>query len=301
MANIAWGRKVSDTFLDRVAWIVDDLQIGINTIDGMNKLMSCMAWESNRTFSANVANMAGSGAIGLIQFMPKTAIALGTTADRLAKMTAEDQLNYVWKYFEGYRGKLKTIADLYMAILWPVAVSEPETYVLWTQDAKPTTYRQNIGLDVDKNGTVIKSEAAAKVAAMMAEGMQPENVREYKVPQSREHQLDLPTVIDTVKDVVDVLPVPHEVTAVIDTADAVTSVVSEPKTTSTTIKQAVGGWQGTLAGIVTIVCALLLDPNFSSLLGRFTTALATGNGRWGAFAALVGAGLVAYRHRSAPQ
>ena len=42
-------------------------------------LMSCMAFESMETFRADIPNKAGSKAIGLIQFMPKTAIGLGTT------------------------------------------------------------------------------------------------------------------------------------------------------------------------------------------------------------------------------
>jgi soluble lytic murein transglycosylase-like protein len=35
--------------------------------------MACMAWESGRSFRPDVKNMAGSGATGLIQFMPTTA------------------------------------------------------------------------------------------------------------------------------------------------------------------------------------------------------------------------------------
>jgi hypothetical protein len=43
-------------------------------------------------------NAAGSGATGLIQFMPKIAKDLGTTTSALAKMSAEEQLVYVEKY-----------------------------------------------------------------------------------------------------------------------------------------------------------------------------------------------------------
>ena len=38
-------------------------------------------------FRANIKNAAGSGAVGLIQFMPSTARSLGTTSERLAAMT----------------------------------------------------------------------------------------------------------------------------------------------------------------------------------------------------------------------
>ena len=79
MANdsLAWGRKVSQTFRDRVFWIGDELAIDPDF------LMACMAWESAETFRANIKNAAGSGATGLIQFMPSTARALGTTAEAL--------------------------------------------------------------------------------------------------------------------------------------------------------------------------------------------------------------------------
>lgn len=172
---LAWGAKVSATFRERVMWIAGDLQIGSDPHDGANKLMTCMAWESGRSFRADVKNMAGSGATGLIQFMPATARGLGTTVDKLAAMAPEDQLNFVWKYFRPYQGKLKTLSDLYMAILWPAAVGKPESYVLWDRGERPTTYRQNGGLDVNKDGRITKAEAAGKVAALLPEGLLPHN------------------------------------------------------------------------------------------------------------------------------
>lgn len=173
-SGMAWGAKVSQTFRDRVRWIVDDLQIGENSDDGCNKLMTCMAWESGRSFRPDVRNMAGSGATGLIQFMPSTAKGLGTTTDKLAAMTAEDQLNFVWKYFSPFKGRLKSLSDIYMAILWPAAVGKPESYVLFSPGT--TAYRQNAGLDVNKDGSVTKAEAAAKVSALLPEGLQPGNI-----------------------------------------------------------------------------------------------------------------------------
>ena len=167
---IAWGVKVSQVFRDRVWWIADDL--GFDPDD----LMSCIAWESGRTFSPNVVNMAGSGATGLIQFMPATARGLGTTTAALAQMSAEDQLNWVYKYFEPWRGRLHTLSDLYMAILWPKAVGKPEHYVLWNRSRMPTTYRQNAGLDVNRDGAITKAECTAKLYAVKSQGLKPENM-----------------------------------------------------------------------------------------------------------------------------
>lgn len=167
---IAWGAKVSPTFRDRVWWIADTLKLD------PDHLMSCMAFESGRTFSPSIRNMAGSGATGLIQFMPATARDLGTTTDALARMSAEDQLNFVYKYFRPYSGRLRTLADIYMAILWPRAVGQPEGFVLFDRGKQPTAYRQNSGLDANRDGLVTKLEAASKVVALYTEGRRPENM-----------------------------------------------------------------------------------------------------------------------------
>lgn len=169
-AALAWGAKVSSSFRDKVRAI--SARLGCDPSD----LMSCMAWESGRTFSPSVKNMAGSGATGLIQFMPATAKGLGTSVEKLAALSAEQQLDWVEKYFQPYKGKLSTLADLYMAILWPAAVGKPMEHILWSQKDRPTTYRQNAGLDANKDGVITKAECSAKLYAMKAEGQKPGNI-----------------------------------------------------------------------------------------------------------------------------
>lgn len=163
---MAWGAKVSQTFRDRVRWICETLDLK------PDDLMACMAWESGRSFSASKRNLAGSGATGLIQFMPSTARALGTTTDALARMTPEDQLNYVYKYLRPWKGRIKSLSDLYMTILWPKAVGKPDDYALFTGGI---AYRQNSGLDLNRDGKVTKAECSAKLYAMRAEGQKPAN------------------------------------------------------------------------------------------------------------------------------
>lgn len=167
---IAWGAKVSPTFRDRVWWIADTLKLN------PDYLMACIAWESGETFSGSVKNAAGSGATGLIQFMPSTARGLGTTTAALARMSAEDQLNYVYKYFRPYAGRLNNLGDVYMAILWPKGVGRSDTYVLWERGASPTTFRQNAGLDINKDGRVTRAECIKKVQDKLAKGLRPGNV-----------------------------------------------------------------------------------------------------------------------------
>lgn len=143
--------------------------------------MAVMAFETGRTFKPDIRNLAGSGATGLIQFMPATARALGTTTTQLAAMSAEDQLNWVYKYFQPFKGRMHTLSDVYMAVLWPAAVGKPDSTILWDKESRPTTYRQNAGLDINKDGKITKGEAAVKVYQFLQEGKIPANLWRGKV------------------------------------------------------------------------------------------------------------------------
>ncbi len=164
--SMAWGAKVSSTFRDRVRWIGQTLSIS------PDDLMNCMAWESAESFKANIKNAAGSGAVGLIQFMPATARLLGTTTSELSKMAPEDQLNYVYKYFRPYAGKLKNLGDVYMAILWPKGIGKPDSYVLWSKGSAPTTFKQNAGLDINHDSRITRGECLAKIKEKALKGEQ---------------------------------------------------------------------------------------------------------------------------------
>lgn len=160
--TMVWGQKVSQTFRNRIYWIALDLDINIDY------LMSLIAFESAETFSASIKNAAGSGATGLIQFMPSTAKSLGTTTDALAKMSPEEQLNWVYKYLKPYKGRIQSLSDLYMAVLWPRGVGEPDNYFLFKKGT--VAYRQNAGLDLNKDGLITKAEASAKVKEKLERG-----------------------------------------------------------------------------------------------------------------------------------
>lgn len=162
--TLAWGNKVSAEFRDRLFEIAGILGIEPDYI------MACIAFESAETFRPDIRNGAGSGATGLIQFMPATAKSLGTTVEALAAMSAVNQLDYVLAYLKPYRSRLRTLSDVYMAILWPAGIGKPEGWVLWDREDRPTTYRQNAGLDLDRDGTITKAEAAEKVRATLIRG-----------------------------------------------------------------------------------------------------------------------------------
>lgn len=170
MSEIAWGAKVSPEFMARMYKMRD--KFGWDN-QRVSRLMGCMAFESGGTFSPSIKNAAGSGATGLIQFMPDTAVGLGTTTTQLAKMTAVQQLDYVEKYFKPYAKRCHTLSDMYLAILLPKYVGKPEDSVLFSGGI---SYRQNSGLDANKDGKVTKAEAAAKVEKMWQKGLKAGNV-----------------------------------------------------------------------------------------------------------------------------
>jgi hypothetical protein len=167
---LSWGARVSPLFRARLFALCDHLAW---SEDHASWLMAAMAFETGRTFSPSVRN-AKSSATGLIQFMEKTAAGLGTTTRALAALTAEHQLSYVQSYFAPYAPRIKTLDDLYMAILWPAAIGRGRETALWRAGSRE--YAVNKGLDSTKDGTVTVGEAAAKVRRLHAEGLLPANV-----------------------------------------------------------------------------------------------------------------------------
>jgi len=130
-------------------------------------LYAVMSFETGGTFDPAQKNFEGSGATGLIQFMPSTAKGLGTSTEELSKMTRTEQLKYVDKYFSNKGIEGGNLDDLYMAILFPVAVGKPDNFVLFGKGAiegyRGIAYEQNSGLDLNRDGSITKAEAAAKV------------------------------------------------------------------------------------------------------------------------------------------
>lgn len=147
-------------------------RLGISEDD----LYAVMAFETGGTFNPAEKNRAGSGATGLIQFMPSTAEGLGTTTDELAKMSRTEQMKYVEKFLSNKGISGKGLSDVYMAVLFPAAVGKPDDFVLFGKGAMSgytgTAYEQNKGLDANNDGSITKAEASAKV--QQYKGVRPE-------------------------------------------------------------------------------------------------------------------------------
>jgi hypothetical protein len=116
-------------------------------------LMAVMYAESG--FDPAVMNRQGSGAVGLIQFMPATAGELRISSARLREMAPLAQLDYVHAYFEQVRqryGPYQDLTDLYLAVLYPKARGQDFCYTLYARPHQ--AYRQNAGLDENQDGRV---------------------------------------------------------------------------------------------------------------------------------------------------
>ncbi|HLP06066.1 MAG TPA: transglycosylase SLT domain-containing protein [Paludibacter sp.] len=142
-------------FVEKVKAISSKL--GINP----NWLMFCMNLETAGTMSHTITN--SIGAIGLIQFLPSTAKALGTTTALLRQMTNVEQLDYVYKYLKTYVGKYNDFTDVYSAIFYPAFIGKPDTYVV-TSD---TVARQNPLFDTNKDLDISKLELKNKLMSMV--------------------------------------------------------------------------------------------------------------------------------------
>ncbi|NEN80894.1 transglycosylase SLT domain-containing protein [Paenibacillus elgii] len=158
------GIHVTPEFKTKVLDICKKLQIN------PDDLMAIMAFESGGINPAAVNRK--SGATGLIQFMPSTAASLGTSTSALAKMSAVEQLDYVYKYFKPYAGRIHNVYDAYMVVFLPIGVGKDDDFVLGQKDSteilagkltKGKVYAQNSGLDVNGDFKITKKEAGQKV------------------------------------------------------------------------------------------------------------------------------------------
>jgi hypothetical protein len=125
-------------------------------------------------------------AFGLIQFTPSTATILKTSIPALKAMTPIEQLEYVYKYYKPYAGRLKSAGRLYMATFYPKLLFAPADRVIARKGQK--VYDWNKSLDVNKDGiltvgdVMLKAENAyrryAKLPPLQVETLTPVSVPE---------------------------------------------------------------------------------------------------------------------------
>lgn len=131
-------------------------------------LLRAIEFETAGSWSPSIKNP-GSSATGLIQFMANTAKSLGTTTSELAGMTRSQQMKFVEKYLEPYKGRIKNFGDLYMAIHWPKGVGKSDDYVLYKKGQAP--YEPNKNLDANGDGVITRGEAVQSAVNRTGGGM----------------------------------------------------------------------------------------------------------------------------------
>jgi hypothetical protein len=113
----------------------------------------------------------GIGATGLIQFMPATAKALGTSGDALKKMSNVRQLDYVYRYLLPYKGQMKSFTDVYFAVFFPAAIGKSDDWVLQTKGLSPEKIAcANPLYDLDRDKKIRVSEVKQKILKFVPKG-----------------------------------------------------------------------------------------------------------------------------------
>ncbi len=111
-------------------------------------------------------------ATGLIQFMPNTARSLGTTTQQLYNMSNYKQLDYVYQYYKGWAGRIRSYFDLYMITFFPAAVGKPDDYVIQSPNISASVIaKQNPGFDINKDQKITVREAKKSMLKAIPEAL----------------------------------------------------------------------------------------------------------------------------------
>ena len=129
-----------------------------DTVDVPAEWIMCLIdMESNH--QTTIKNRMGSGATGLIQWMPATAAQFGLSVDELRSMEHHEQAELIQKYLlkeVHAHGGFWSFTDLYLGVLYPAARRELKLanydYELFAYGS--VAEKQNHGLNYDKQGGV---------------------------------------------------------------------------------------------------------------------------------------------------
>ena len=152
-------------------------------------LLGLMASESGLNPQARNPN---GGATGLIQFMPDTARALGTSTDEIYKMNRAQQMKLVEKYFDYWKlPKGATAGHLYTSVFLPAFTNKPADYTVAKRGGfrdsygnhPASWYSGNAGLDSNNDGSITIAELGARIQKKKREfGIQAATVAQDSSP-----------------------------------------------------------------------------------------------------------------------
>lgn len=161
-SDIKWSKDFNKVkFTEKENQMMEAMATRLNC--SSNDLKALMCSESGCNPSAVNPT---TGATGLIQFMPSTAKGLGTTTDKLKKMTIEEQLPYVEKYLANAKksagipiGQKMDGGTLYALVFLPAFANKK---ILCSAGDK--YYNANKGLDSNKDGQITKADLATRLS-----------------------------------------------------------------------------------------------------------------------------------------
>lgn len=113
-----------------------------------------------------------SGATGAIQFMPSTAKRLGTSVEELRIMPLEGQQKYVYDYLAGFKGRMKSLEDTYLAVFMPTLMGQSDDAVAGIReggsDFQTAVYHQNAGFDSSGSGVITRGDIVRTIRNVAA-------------------------------------------------------------------------------------------------------------------------------------
>jgi hypothetical protein len=169
VARVKGIEKLDKTQLAALAATAKDLGMNVDW------LAAVISFETAGSFSPSILNAAGSGAFGLIQFLPSTAANLlglsnneagrAEATKRGRAMSFVEQLRkMVIPYFKGY--KYNSLDDVYLKVFYPAAMNKPSDHVVATEGTK--TYSQNQGFDKDHDGEITRGEITSRINSQLS-------------------------------------------------------------------------------------------------------------------------------------
>ena len=123
-------------------------------------LLNVMACESSFIPSAR-NRLPGQTASGLMQIIEQTAARLGTTTAAIRRMNPIEQLHIIEKYYRPFRGRLNSLADVYLAVFRGFLVNGGlDTVVAPLNNSvkERQVYSLNNSLDLNGDRSITKGE-----------------------------------------------------------------------------------------------------------------------------------------------
>lgn len=160
-----------DQFILKVKQISSDLGIDPNWLMAVMYIESKLNPQAVNTqlgddrLGKTKRELALTRGTGLLQFMPHTLENWGMNGQQIFDMSNVDQLDYVKKYLEDYKGRMAAFVDVYFCVFRPSAVGKYKDFVLGglgTNLSKKIA-KQNSGMDKNDDEQITKDEVTRHI------------------------------------------------------------------------------------------------------------------------------------------